>query len=321
VLHVTHTLAPDADLPASACWEPILCVADERARYGETHGDGDEPDGERVQYYMTFHRDNPVSLVQSIAHARENARSIREVVSLEVWQTINELYLWITGASGAGAADHASGAGAASSAERAFREDRYGFYRRVRQMTELTVGLLSSTMLHDTPLDFILLGVVLERASQTARTLDMHHYITRDELKGHLVVETALFLSLLRACSGFEPFMKRNQGKVSAPAALAFLLLEPSFPRSVRYCITEAGERLLSIRSPVVPGQPGVAAQDMLRLLEEWLIEMPKGSLKRESIHGVLEHVVEGIDRVCDKISQEFLGRAPAAERTRAATQ
>src|SRR4029078_11256515 len=54
------------------------------------------------------------------------------------------------------------------------------------------------------------------------------------------LLQTALWLSLLRACSGFEAFMRREQGRVSREAAVSFLLFEARFPRSLRYCVRSA---------------------------------------------------------------------------------
>src|SRR5262249_19302515 len=156
---------------------------------------------------------------------------------LEAWQTINELYLWMQSAEG----------------KSAYTGSRYDFYRRIRQSTQLCLGLLRSTMLHDTPLDFIWLGVMLERVGQTARVLAVHHHALTDLPSRHPVVETALWLSLLKACSGFEPFMKRNQGRVTGSAVAAFLILEPAFPRSIRYGVHAAFDRLCSIRPPGAP--------------------------------------------------------------------
>jgi len=297
VLHVTGNLALDAELTQSECWEPVLIVSDQREHFKDALGEGAEEDGDRVQEYMSFHEDNPVSLLRSIAAARDNARSIREVVSLEVWQTMNELYLFMSAGEG----------------RRMFGSDRYLFYRRVRQLSSLALGLLSGTMLHDTPLDFIWLGVLLERAGQTSRTLDIHHALTPSLLSHHPVVVTALWLSLLRACSGFEPFMKRHQGRVTGETASAFLLLEPSFPRSVRFCVRSAGDHLSSIRSPALPGLPGEKAQERLRQLDERLVEMGPDALRGGGIHAQLTHILREVEGVCEALGSELLGHAPSA--------
>jgi uncharacterized alpha-E superfamily protein len=256
---------------------------------------------------MSLRDDNPASILQSAAHARENARAIRDVVSLEVWHTVNELYLWLSGK----AAAPTPTAGPSSSVHAIFKENRYGFYRAVRQHAELAQGLLMSTMLHDTPLDFILLGIYLERAAQTARTLDMHHYMRSSLPVDHPVLETALWLSLLRACSGFEPFMKRRQGRVSGEAVATFLALEPRFPRSVRHCVRSASERLDEILSPATPGMPGTMAQLRLRLLEDWLISLPStDALKKDAVHETLLRIIGDTATVCELISSDLLGRS-----------
>src|SRR4029079_19439900 len=108
-------------------------------------------------------------------------------------------------------------------------------------MTRLCVGLLRSTMLHDEPLDFIWLGVLLERVSQTARILDVHHHAFL-QAQRHEVAATPLWLSLLRSLSGFEPFMKRHQGRVSPDSVAGFLIGEDRFPRSIAYCVHAAYE-------------------------------------------------------------------------------
>lgn len=309
VLHVMGNLALDAELSPSECWRPVLVVAGEEERFKRSLGEDAAHSGERVQHYMTFSEENPVSVRSSVALARENARAIRDVVSLEVWHTINELYLWLNG----NGAPIGFGAGSALAT---YKENRYGFYRSVRQHVELALGLLMSTMLHDSPLDFILLGVYLERAVQTARTLDMHHFMRSSLPVTHPVVETALWLSLLRSCSGFEPFMKRSQGRVTAEAVAAFVMLEPRFPRSVRYCLQSAGERLDDIRSPSGPGVPGEGAQIRLRLLEEWLVDLPVASLKGEAVHEALLRVIDEASGVCEAVGRELLGRPSAQSGT-----
>src|SRR5262249_15535974 len=207
------------------------------------------------------------------------------------WQTINELYLWMGAPEG----------------RAAYTEVRYEFYRHIRQWTQLCLGLLRSTMLHDTPLDFIWLGVMLERVGQTARVLDVHHHALTTLPSRHQVVETALWLSLLRACSGFEPFMKRNQGRVSGPAVGSFLILEPAFPRSIRYGVHAAFDRLCSIRPPGAPKLPGAETQARLGELDEWLRQQTVESIEGR-IHEVLTHVVDEIAAVCDGLGRELFG-------------
>jgi uncharacterized alpha-E superfamily protein len=94
VLQVTAALAIDSDLTPQQCWLPVVIIAGERDGFAAERGEEALGDGEAVQEYLVFGK-APASLDRSIAAARENARSIREVISLEVFESINELHLWI----------------------------------------------------------------------------------------------------------------------------------------------------------------------------------------------------------------------------------
>lgn len=297
VLHVTNNLALDAELPSRQCWLPVIIVSGEHAQFSARYGEDAASDGEIVQEYMTWADDNLTCLRASIAAVRENARSIREVVSLEAWQTVNELYLWMNG----------------PAARDAYEDNRYEFYRHVRQTIQLIIGLLRSTMLHDAPLDFIWLGLMLERVGQTARVLDVHHHAFTNLPSRHQVVETALWLSLLRACSGFEPFMKRSQGKVTGAAVAAFLIVEPAFPRSIRYCVNAAFDRLSRIRPPGAHQLPGGETLARLGELDAWLRQKSPESIGG-SVHDLLTHVVDETAAVCNGLGRELFGVGQSQE-------
>jgi uncharacterized alpha-E superfamily protein len=83
ILHVTLHLSLDAELSAHPCWQPVLVVSGEKRRFIENHGDEAMGDSERVQRYLSLDENNPASIVSTIAAARENARTIREVIRLE----------------------------------------------------------------------------------------------------------------------------------------------------------------------------------------------------------------------------------------------
>jgi uncharacterized alpha-E superfamily protein len=289
VLAVTRNLSLDAELAPRQCWLPVVIVSGEERPFLDRHGPAAAEDGERVQDYLTWDTGHGASIIRALAAARDNARSIREVVSLEVWETLNELYLWMHG-----------------DATAEYRDDRHAFYRRIRQAVQGIQGIERGTMLQDDGLNFIELGVRLERAGQTARILDVHHHAF-SQLRVNDVVETALWLSLLRACSGFEPFMKRHPGRATSEAVARFLVLEPQFPRSVRFCIGSAWERLSAIRPPDAAGLPGAGALARLRALLEWS-DRCEAQLDAGGLHPLLTHVVDETTAICDLIGRELLG-------------
>jgi len=296
VLQVTRNLSLDAGLPADQTWQPVVVVCGEEAAFARRFGAG-VYDAEVVQRYLTWDDENLSSMRRSIAAARENARSIREVVSLETWEATNELHLWM----------------ASPEAQARWRGDRHGFYRHVRNTCQLVLGFVQGTMLHDDPYDFIMLGMMLERAGQTARILDVHHHALTQGTANQ-VVEMAIFLALLRACSGFEPFMKRNRGAVTPPAVASFLVLDPQFPRSIRFSLATAHARLARIRPVGAVGTPGGESLERLRVLAEWIDQQRPAALEARSVlHDLLTRVVDDTAAICDAIGRELLGQAPVA--------
>lgn len=296
LLSVTRQLALDGELGEGRPWPPVLVVSGEREHFDSIHPargtPGPDTDGELVQRYMVFEESNMTSLSRSIRGARDNARSIREVLSLEAWETVNGLYLWMID----------------KEARNDFEDARDGFYRRVRQATQLCLGLLRSTMLHDAPLDFIWLGVLLERVGQTARILDVHHHAFADR-DASPSDDVGIWLTLLHAVSGFEAYVRSRQGRVSGTEVARFLLLEPRFPRSIRYCVHAAKERMEAVRPPAEASLPGAAAYARLVALDAWVDGLdPEGQL--DAVHERLTHVVDEVSLVCGELGRELLGQA-----------
>jgi uncharacterized alpha-E superfamily protein len=297
MLAATASLALDAELPPAQVWRPVVVVSGEedefRSRVAE--GNDDSPvwgDGEVVQRFMVWDEANGVSLTRSVGGARWNARSIREVLSLEAWEATNELHLWFTSTGAAGV----------------YANQRENFYQQVRRSTQLTLGLLRSTMLHDEPLDFIWLGVLLERVSQTARLLDVHHHAFTNLSRRHEIIETALWLSLLRALSGSEAYMKRSAGKISSQNVARFLISEAAFPRSIAYCVHSAYDRLCAIRPPEQRELPGGVSLERLRVLDTWVSARQHESLDAGGVHDLLTHVVDEVHAIGGTLGKELLG-------------
>jgi uncharacterized alpha-E superfamily protein len=290
LLQVTRELAFDAELPALECWRPVVIVSGQYPDFVARFDAAAAGNGEVVQRYMTWAPENPVSIRTAIRAARESARSIREVLSLDIWHATNELYLWF----------------ASEEAATQYLQDRDEVYKHVRRSTQLNLGLVRSTMLHDTPMDFLWLGVLLERVGQTARILDMHHHMLEGAGAQHQILQTALWLSLLRSCSGFDAFMRQHRGRVTRPAVVSFLFFEPRFPRSLRYCVRSALHIMRKLWSD--PQSTDTAqAVEIVANLDAWLEEQERAHLPA-SIHVLLTHVVDEISRACGAIQQNISG-------------
>jgi uncharacterized alpha-E superfamily protein len=294
LLQATRTLVFDADIPVTHCWQPLVIVSGEEKPFVERYGRDALGNGEVIQEYMTWNEQNLVSLASSVRAARNCGRAIRDVLSLDAWEEVNELYLWL----------------ARESTQKLYAEHREEFFRSVRRSTQLILGLVRSTMLHEEPMRFLWLGAMLERVGQTARILDMHHH-TMEREAAHEIVGVALWMSLLKACSASEGFVKKNPGRVTAEKMVEFILFEPTFPRSLLYCLRASADLLRRIWS--VDESVGRASMARLVSLNGWL-EAQIDDFDLAHIHTVITRVVDDTARVASHIAQEIHGPPAASE-------
>jgi uncharacterized alpha-E superfamily protein len=279
----------DVQIPEAERWRPLVIVTGERERFDETIGPEASEDDEVVQHFLTWEEDNPSSLVSSLFWARENARTLRATVSLEMWQTLNELWLFVQGSDG----------------RRLYQRDRYAFYQQVRDRCLLFHAHALATMLHEEPFDFMRLGTALERASQTARLLDVkYHSLGPTHADIEMPAEAAQWLAVLRFCSGIEPFFKRSAHVLSGPNVAAFLLFDRSFPRSVHHNLSRTRNFLRRIAAPTprVGERPLTLVDGLLGWLEGLSIE----DVLERGIHDVLEFIVDSLAEIGSAIQADF---------------
>jgi uncharacterized alpha-E superfamily protein len=194
--------------------------------------------GDRVARYMTFNGNNPSSLISCVTRARENARGIRENISAEMWETLNSLYWSIRG----------------DDARSRFEESPEDFYRSIMTGSMLFQGLTDQTMAHDQRWLFTQVAKHLERVDVTCRVIETKFNILQGT---DTVLETALrnihWMAVLRSCCSIEAFRRNHLGEMDPLRVAAFLILERSFPRSIRFSVDQAVDAVAAIRASVNP--------------------------------------------------------------------
>jgi uncharacterized alpha-E superfamily protein len=282
-------------------WKPLVIVAGAEGDFVERVGADLIDDAERVQEYLTWDREQLVSIRSSLGAARENARIIRDVLSLEMWEQINDLWLWMN----------------ERKTRKLYDRDRDSFYDTLSKQCMLFHGIAYSTMLHEEPFVFMKLGRAVERVGQTARILDVKYHSLGDTPRERETTDdAAVWLSILRSCSAFEPFFKRAANSLTGPQVLGFLLFEETFPRSVLHNLDRA--RGLMMRGLIRD------AKDMQRrswqLLERFrgeLLQMDIEDVLGVGIHKVLTWIVDSQTELCAAIHTDYLdpavGPSPAS--------
>jgi uncharacterized alpha-E superfamily protein len=293
ILEVNHTLLLDFHVPIEEQWQPLLIISG-------VHEYPKEPTAENVQEFMTWDRDNPFSIASSLAWARENARIIREVISAEMWERMNYYHLWAQGG-----------------ARQLYDVNRHEFYAQVRRINQLLHGIADTTMSHDEAWDFFKLGTYLERASQTARIMDVkyHTLLPKVEDVGS-PVDNAHWIAILMSCSGYEPFHKRPRILPHDPAVAVaeFLIFDDLFPRSIRRCLWECEAAAAAAAGNLLGRQPTDAERCLADLIH-YLDDRAIADVIREGLHESLTHVVDSVNRIGEAIHATFFAadlRPPA---------
>ena len=184
-----------------------------------SEAESDEPLGrDDVITLLAVDRKHPASIAHSVAAARENARRAREIVSTELWETLNTT---------------------SARMPRRLQNDRvHEFFQWVRERAALAIGIVDSSTSRDEAWQFFTLGRSIERADMTARLLATR---SLTEASG------PSWTTILRSCGAYEAYLRTYRGMPSAKNAAEFLLLDRLFPRSIIYSISRAEDCMSAI--------------------------------------------------------------------------
>jgi uncharacterized alpha-E superfamily protein len=210
-------------------WESIIFTLEDNELFKKHYP---EITKDSVVEFVTFDRRNPNSIYSCLALARENARTVREQISVEMWEQINRMFLLFR----------------SGDAKQMFEVSTYEFFKWILEGSQLFQGVTDATMSHDEGWEFIQLGKYLERADRTSRILDIKYHIllpTGEQIGGN--VDTIQWMAVLKSCSALEPYRKHYRGQVAPWKVVEFLVKNPTFPRSVIFCVNSVDESLHKI--------------------------------------------------------------------------
>jgi len=268
-------------------WQPIiLSTGDEEA----FHSIYDQAGSSEVIRYLTDDPRNPNSITSCIALARENARTVRDQLSDELWEELNALYLFSR----------------SDEAGRLVASDPPRYYERIRRSAVTFLGIAASTTARDEEWDFMDLGRYLERADKTTRFLDVASYLPSDEDEVADASSDHLHWSaILRSCSALGAF-RAVQRQISAKAVVDFLLFSSQFPRSVHFCVERVDVSLHRISGTARGTFSNKAERETGRLLAD----LAYGSVDEAfgaGLHGYLDALQERFNAIGEAIFESYV--------------
>jgi len=202
-------------------WERLVESTGGVARFEELYSNINAGTNElTVIHFLTFERSNINSIFNCVQQARNNIRTLRQLVPAELWEVINAFYLWLKD----------------QNVSQVMLQAPHLFYQRVREWATLFSGTVDAAMVREQEWDFIQTGKFVERVDNTLRIVNsVHQQIRREsDSESEHYNRTA---ALLKSVGGFEAFRRQYAVNITFDNALAFMLQSSSFPHSVQYSL------------------------------------------------------------------------------------
>ncbi|KKI91995.1 hypothetical protein WQ54_11935 [Bacillus sp. SA1-12] len=183
--------------------------------------------------FLTFDKTNANSIYSCVQQTRTNMRALRQLLPDELWDITNAFYLWLKD----------------QNLKTALEQSPYFFYQRIREWISSFNGTAFSVMAREQEWDFLHAGKHLERAENILRILyTIYINFLEDGSLSQKKSDYNRMIVLLKSIGGYEGFRKVHANNVSFESVVEYMMLHPTFPRSVHYSLTSLETNLQNIR-------------------------------------------------------------------------
>jgi uncharacterized alpha-E superfamily protein len=220
---------PDDEQRGVFSWDTIRHIMGGRSN-GERPATRDE-----VLRTLTLEADDPASVVACVARAREGARTVRDVISAEMWESMNTTHLMLRD----------------GDLSARLRTGPYSVYQQVRERSALFWGLTARTMLRDEASAFLEAGGRFESGDMVLRMLLVA--LPADEAAEGADNQA---LAFLQATGGMQAYRRAVPASPRAMSVARFLLFERRYPDSVAAAVEAVHEALQTADSSPRTSEP-----------------------------------------------------------------
>ncbi|HCR85732.1 MAG TPA: hypothetical protein DIV86_03545 [Alphaproteobacteria bacterium] len=284
IIEATYNFALDGAIEeAHEQWAPLILSSGIEGDFSKKYGDNFSK--ENVVHFLIFDEDNVSSIWSCMKSARFNARALRPVISPEMWEELNYIYHYLQQVRLTTPSE----------------EELKLLFEKIIRFSHQFVGLTSRTILRDEGWRFIKMGRLLERADQTSRVLDVKYFILLPSVDYvNTPYDDIQWGSLLKSASAFEPY-RRKHNSIEYDKIIDFLVLDKSFPRSIRFCVDHA----LEIVKEINKERPSEALRKTLELSKE-LENKTVHEIKFYGLHEYLDLIQQKLNDIGDAIYRDY---------------
>lgn len=271
-------------------WEPLIYTTGDYEVFLERYGEASQ---ENVIRFLTFDEENPNSVLSCLQSARENARTVREMLSSQMWEELNKFYLLVQ-----------------SVDAESVLASPFEFFSQIKLSSYVLEGVTEATMSQGEAWHFRRLGRLLERADKTTRILDVKYYLLLPSSADvGTPLDTNQWSALLKSASALEMYRK-TYGRITPEKVAEFLILDRDFPRATHFCLLRAEQSLLAITGGTLGSYRNRGEQRLGRLRAE----LDYANI-REIISGGLHEFIDSfqtkLNAVGDAIFETFFDWQP----------
>lgn len=273
-------------------WHSILKLYADEERYFDRHN---EVSAEAVVDFFVLDPEHPGSIISTINAARENARQLRPLISTEMWQQLNVFY----------------GKLKAIPRESLTEQSLNRICTFIKEACQNHAGITEGTFYRDEGWHFYQLGMLIERADQTTRLLDVKYELLLPSIYDvGSPLDVSQWGALLHSVAAFHAFRRIHPSGMTSATVAGFLLLNQRFPRSVAASVCEASRILDQLRRDYGLNAGSVAA-DHLRELEEWIARNTIQSIIAYGLHETFDWIQRELIIVTQGLGEAFFGYVP----------
>ena len=294
LINVNANLILDLPKKTNIGWEPLIDITGTRANYEESYDNFEE---RSVMKYLIQDQDSPVSILNSLKWARENARTIRDVIPREAWEQINGLNLY--------GKDQLNVA--------LSKRGRFSYMNEIILRRQTIVGLLSGTISRDQGYVFVRLGRNLERADMTSRIIDVRSAnLLVDESLEDRPFENIQWMSVLKSLTAYQMYRQAMQARVRRSDVVKFLFQSQRFPRSILFCV----QQLLRCINEL---PDSAEVRKSVEKLEAFLKKAELHAYSQSMLHEFIDEIQIELNTINDQLmSQYFLSGQAVQEQKQA---
>jgi uncharacterized alpha-E superfamily protein len=276
----THLLL---DLPKRVRlgWEPIIDITSRRDFFHTLYNEADE---HSVIRFMVTDSRNSDSVLNALNMARENTRTIRDIIPREAWEQVNTLYL----------------SAKTNARSVTTQRHRYDYLHSVILGVQTINGMLAGTMTHDEGYNFLRMGRNLERADMTTRIIDVRSATLLPDMSGDLSpFENLQWVSVLKSLSAYQMYRREMRQRIRRPDVLKFLMQKEHFPRSIYHALCQVNNCLSNLPH-------NKKTLQLLTKLQQKLLSAKLQQFNQEKLHGFIDELQFGVIKVNDSISETY---------------